>query len=141
MTKPKRPWVAVDCVVWYGNGIVLVRRKNPPFKGYWALPGGFVEYGETVEEAVVREVLEETGLKVNLVGLVGVYSKPDRDPRWHIISIAYFAKAVGGMLKASSDAAEAKVFNVRNLPRKLAFDHDIIIRDALKKYGSLIGYT
>ncbi|MEM2534555.1 MAG: NUDIX hydrolase, partial [Candidatus Nezhaarchaeales archaeon] len=85
----RRPLVTVDGVVVRSVGsIVLVRRRRPPYEGYWALPGGFVEYGETVEEAVKREVEEETGLIVDIKGLIGVYSKPDRDPRGHVISIA-----------------------------------------------------
>ncbi|HDM24047.1 NUDIX hydrolase [archaeon] len=127
----KHPMIAVDIVIIYCGGIVLVKRKNPPFKGYWALCGGFVEYGETVEEAAIREALEETGLKIKELKLVGVYSDPNRDPRGHVISVAFIAKGEG-KLKAASDAKSVAVFNVNNIPSKLAFDHSKILRDALK---------
>ncbi len=131
MSARKRlPRVAVDVViVRRGGGVVLVKRRNEPFKGCWAIPGGFVEYGERVEEAAVREALEETGLRVRLTKLVGVYSDPNRDPRGHVISIAYLAEEVGGELKAGSDAGEVAVF--KEIPRNIAFDHEKILRDAL----------
>ncbi|RLE89818.1 MAG: hypothetical protein DRN04_15880 [Thermoprotei archaeon] len=126
----KKPSVAVDVAIFTPRGIVLVKRKNEPFKGYWALPGGFVEYGERVEDAARREVLEETGLEVELRGLVGVYSDPGRDPRGHVISIAFWAVPKGGVLAPSSDASEVKVFE--KLPELIAFDHKEIILDAIK---------
>jgi len=132
--EAKRPFVAVDVVLVRRDGsIVLVRRGKEPFKGFWALPGGFVEYGETVEQAAVREAEEETGLKVKIRGLVGVYSRPDRDPRGHVISIAFLAEEVGGSLRAGGDAAEIGCF--RELPGRLAFDHSEIVRDAIEKFG------
>ncbi|HDI74746.1 MAG TPA: NUDIX hydrolase, partial [Thermoprotei archaeon] len=83
----KRPLLAVDTVILTEDGaIVLIKRSKDPFKGYWALPGGFVEYGETVEEAAIREAFEETGIRIELLALVGVYSDPSRDPRGHIVS-------------------------------------------------------
>lgn len=107
---------------------MLVERKNEPFKGKWAIPGGFVEYGERTEEAARREAKEETGLEIELEKLVGVYSDPDRDPRGHTISVCYSARRVGGNLKASTDAADVKVFN--QIPwSKLAFDHGKILKD------------
>lgn len=110
------------------NKIVLIQRQNPPHKGQWALPGGFVEVGETVESAAVREGKEETGLDVELKGLVGIFSDPGRDPRGHTVSVCY--KAVGrGILKASSDAQDALLFDPDNLPA-LAFDHEYIIKTA-----------
>ncbi len=126
----KHPLVAVDVVILTEKGIVLVKRLNEPFKDHWALPGGFVEYGETVERAAIREAKEETGLDVKLVGLVGVYSDPNRDPRGHVISITFLAEKVGGQLKAATDAKEVRVFST--IPSKLAFDHKIIIKDALE---------
>ena len=131
MSARKRlPRVAVDVViVRRGGGVVLVKRRNEPFRGCWAIPGGFVEYGERVEEAAVREALEETGLRVRLTKLVGVYSDPNRDPRGHVISIAYLAEEVGGELKAGSDAGEVAVF--KEIPQNIAFDHEKILRDAL----------
>ncbi|OYT62237.1 MAG: DNA mismatch repair protein MutT [Thermofilum sp. ex4484_15] len=122
--------VAVDLVILTKGGIVLIKRLNPPFQGYWALPGGFVEYGEKVEDAARREAMEETGLEVSLIKLIGVYSDPDRDPRGHVISIAFLAKAIGGRLKASTDAKEVKVF--KKPPSNLAFDHSKILKDALR---------
>ena len=126
----KRPLVAVDgVVVRRGGSIVLVKRRRPPYEGYWALPGGLVEYGETVEEAVVREVREETGLEVEIKGLVGVYSRPGRDPRGHVISIAFLAVEVGGELKGSG---ETEVGEFYAIPEELAFDHKEILRDGLE---------
>ncbi|MEM4647593.1 MAG: NUDIX hydrolase, partial [Candidatus Nezhaarchaeales archaeon] len=126
----ERPFVAVDGVVIRNTGsVVLVRRRRPPYEGYWALPGGFVEYGETVEEAVKREVKEETGLDVDIKGLIGVYSKPDRDPRGHVISIAYLTIEVGGELRSSK---EAQVGEFLVVPENLAFDHRQILKDGLE---------
>jgi len=132
--RRRGPYVAVDVVLLREDGsLVLVKRGREPFKGYWALPGGFVRWGETVEEAAVREAGEETGLEVELRGLVGVYSRPDRDPRGHVISVAFLAVEVGGELRAASDAAEVRCF--RELPAELAFDHAGIIGDAIRKFG------
>lgn len=123
------PRLAVDAVIRIRNGVVLVRRRNPPFQGKWALPGGFVKYGERVEEALVREVKEETGLKVKVDRLLGVYSDPLRDPRGHIVSVCFLAKVVGGHMRAGSDAAEVRVFE--KIPwEELAFDHAKILIDA-----------
>ena len=132
MKETKRivtPLLAVDAVILFQDGIVLIKRDNPPFAGSYALPGGFVEVGETVEAAVVREAGEETGLVIELQGLVGIYSNPARDPRGHVVSAAFLAKG-SGVLLAGSDARFAKVFPLESLP-PLAFDHDEIIRDAL----------
>lgn len=108
---------------------MLVKRKNEPYRGRWALPGGFVRYGEKVEHAATREAREETGLKVKLRGLVGVYSAPGRDPRGHVVSVCFLAQRIGGKLKAASDADEVKIF--RQVPwKKLAFDHAQILKDA-----------
>jgi len=107
---------------------VLIRRSNPPYEGFYALPGGFVELGERVEDAAVREAREETGLEVKLERLVGVYSNPDRDPRGHVVSICY-AAAGSGRLMAGSDAMAAGVFALDDLPL-LAFDHGRMIMDA-----------
>ena len=124
-----KPSIAVDGVLIKEDKILLIRRKNEPFKGKWALPGGFVEYGETVEEAVLREFEEEVGLKARIKKLLGVYSKPDRDPRGHVISIVFLLDAEGEA-KAGDDAADARFFPLDNLP-PLAFDHEEIIRDAI----------
>jgi 8-oxo-dGTP diphosphatase len=125
----KQPALTVDVIVRDGNRVLLVKRKNNPFKGKWALVGGFVEYGEKVEEAAKRECREETGLEVELERLVGVYSDPNRDPRGHVVSICFLARVVGGKLKAGSDALEAKFF--KKIPwNELAFDHAQILKDA-----------
>jgi 8-oxo-dGTP diphosphatase len=110
---------------------VLIRRRNNPFKGSWALPGGFVEYGETVESAVIREIKEETGLEIDLKGIIGVYSNPDRDPRGHVVTICYKAIKTGGELKADTDASEVIYIKRKDLSNyQLAFDHEKIIKDA-----------
>lgn len=128
----KSPALAVDIVIEYPDGdIVLIKRGIEPFKGMWALPGGHVEVGETVESAAVREAAEETGLDINLEGIVGVYSDPDRDPRRHTVSIVYRARPVGGRLQAATDAREViKTGEFRSIP--LAFDHEKILKDAFK---------
>jgi 8-oxo-dGTP diphosphatase len=126
----KSPLLAVDIVIRRKDEtVVLIKRLNPPFKDHFAIPGGFVEYGETVGQAAVREAEEETGLKVGNLRLVGVYSDPARDPRGHVISVTFLAKELGGKLKASTDAKEVRAF--RKIPDKLAFDHSKILTDAL----------
>ncbi|MEM3519039.1 MAG: NUDIX hydrolase [Candidatus Hadarchaeales archaeon] len=123
------PVVMVDVVIVSQDGVILVKRKKEPFKGKWAIPGGFVEYGERVEDAAKREAREETGLEVEILRILGVYSDPDRDPRGHSVSVCYLAKPVGGELRGGSDAADARVF--RKIPwKKLAFDHAKILKDA-----------
>lgn len=131
MALPAGPRVTVDGVVVERSRVVLIRRLNPPFKGSWALPGGFVDLDETVERAVVREVLEETGLKTKVVRLVGVYSNPRRDPRRHTISICFLCSRIGGRLKSGSNSKDVGWFRLDSLP-KLAFDHSKIINDAVK---------
>jgi 8-oxo-dGTP diphosphatase len=124
----KFPRLAVDAVVLDGDCIVLIKRRNPPFRGMWALPGGFVEYGETVEDAVKREVREETGLDAEVWKLVGVYSDPCRDPRGHIISICFLCRSVAGTLKADTDSVDVRKFKLSKIP-ELAFDHKKILGD------------
>jgi 8-oxo-dGTP diphosphatase len=129
----KSPLLTVDAVITADNAIVLIRRKNPPYDGYWALPGGFVEYGETVEQAVLREVREETGLLVELAGVLGVYSDPERDPRGHVITVCFMARKISGELRAATDSAEVSYYTVEEaLKLDLAFDHKEILKDALK---------
>ena len=128
------PRVAVDAIVIHGRKLVLVRRGNEPFRGMLALPGGFVEFGESLEEAVRREVREETGLETRVERLLGVYGDPGRDPRGHTISVAYVLRSVGGELRAATDAAAAKSVAVGRVPR-LAFDHDRIVADFRKLRG------
>ena len=130
MAGPETPKIMVDIVVPSEEGeVLLIRRASDPFEGQWALPGGFVEVGETLEEAAVREAEEETGLKVELVRLVGVYSDPDRDPRGHNVSCAYLARAPEGEPQGASDAAEASFIDPASV--ELAFDHAKIIAGAL----------
>jgi 8-oxo-dGTP diphosphatase len=127
----KNPSLSVDCVVFDDRGrLLLIRRRNPPFAGQFALPGGFVDYGETTEAAACRELLEETGLKAKDLRLIGVYSKPDRDPRGHTVSIAYLVTIEDGAPAAGDDAAEAE-FRSDWRALDLAFDHDEIVRDAV----------
>lgn len=122
----RNPFPTVDIIIEVRGEIVLIERKNEPFG--WALPGGFVDYGESLEAAAVREAREETSLEVHDLRLIGCYSAPDRDPRQHNISAVYAATAdavpVGG-----DDAARAALFSLQQLPAPLCFDHDRIIRD------------
>jgi 8-oxo-dGTP diphosphatase len=130
------PLLAVDAVIFFREGIVLINRDNPPYQGCFALPGGFVEIGETVEDAVQREAREETGLVIELLGLVGIYSDPGRDPRGHIVSAAFLASGKGELV-SGSDARSAELFSINSLP-PLAFDHDRIISDALRLSRNLV---
>jgi len=131
----KHPLLTVDAVITIFDGrIIFIRRKNPPYKGSWAFPGGFVEYGETVEEAVIREVREETGVIIKIQDLLGVYSDPGRDPRGHMITVCFLASKIEGELRADTDAAEVSCFTADEALRmNLAFDHKKILKDALKR--------
>lgn len=123
----KNPAVAVDLIIEVEHrGIVLIERKNPPHG--WALPGGFVDYGESLEAAAVREAREEVQLEVTLLGQLHTYSRPDRDPRMHCISTVFVARAEGEP-KAADDARHCAVFPRDRLPETLAFDHAEILRD------------
>lgn len=124
----RNPAPTVDGIVSSGGKIVLVKRKNEPYQGMYALPGGFVEYGESVEDAVIREIKEETGLCTRISNLVGVYSSPDRDPRQHTLSVVFHLSISGGSLDAGDDAADVKWFSLDELP-PLAFDHEEIIKN------------
>ncbi len=136
MSKPVTPLLTVDILIVQSEKLVLIRRRNPPYQGQWALPGGFVDVGETVEGAAVREANEETGLIVELQGLVGVFSDPDRDPRGHTVSIC-FAALGQGTPKASSDAQDVALFSLDDLP-PLAFDHLQIINTGRQKIRELM---
>jgi len=125
------PRVTVDAVIERDGSVVLVKRLNPPYKDMWCIPGGFLELGETAEEGTIREAEEETGLKVEITGLIGVYSDPKRDPRGHTVGIVYSCKVLSGNLKADSDAKEARWFPLNALP-SLAFDHKKIMNDYIK---------
>jgi len=129
----KSPLLTVDTVVIEDSYILLIRRKNDPYRGFWALPGGFVEYGETVEDAAVRETKEETGIDVKLGNLVGVYSDPDRDPRGHTVTVCFLGIKLGGTVRSATDAEDARYFDLNEIKTlNLAFDHKRIIQDSLK---------
>ncbi len=133
MTRYRNPTPTVDiAIVDDSERIVVVQRGREPFRGRWVLPGGFVEYGETVEQAAVREALEETGLEVDLRAILGVYSDPRRDPRGHTITTVFVARPVGGELRGGDDASAARWAPLSQLRRsELAFDHGLIVRDLL----------
>lgn len=127
------PALTVDAVVPMGRGrILLIRRAKEPFLGHWALPGGFVTVGETVEDACLRELEEETGIRGVIRSLVGVFSDPARDPRGHTVSIAYAVEALAGELRGADDAAEAAAV-VYDDTLELAFDHRAIIDLAIQR--------
>lgn len=128
--KPITPVLAVDALIIYEGKLVLIKRKNLPYKGQFALPGGSVEIGETVEDATIRESKEETDLDIDIVKLLGVYSDPKRDPRSHTVSVCFIARGKGN-LRAGSDAVDIELFDLDQLP-ELAFDHNKIIEDAKK---------
>jgi 8-oxo-dGTP diphosphatase len=137
MALPATPALTADCVVFDERGhVLLVRRANEPFKGAYALPGGFVEVGERVEDGCRRELSEETGLHVGELRLIGVYSDPDRDPRGHTCSVAYLARVGRAPVAAGDDAVAAEwVADWRR--EKLAFDHAQIIADAERLRGQV----
>lgn len=127
----QNPFPTVDTIIEIkSKGIVLIKRKNPPYG--WAIPGGFVDYGESLEKAAVREAKEETNLDVKLIRQFHTYSDPKRDPRHHSISTVYIAKAKG-IPKAKDDALEIGIFNQSNLPDEIAFDHRVILKDYFKR--------
>tara|TARA_B100000925_G_C21957055_1_gene451632 strand:- start:391 stop:816 length:426 start_codon:yes stop_codon:yes gene_type:complete len=136
MLTIKTPLLTVDCVVFYKKSVLLIKRKNSPYKNHLALPGGFVDIGETVEYACLRELKEETGLQLKHsdIKLVGVYSKPNRDPRRDTVSIAYYSRIFKKKnIKAGDDATSIEFLDNWN-KKKLAFDHGLIIKDAFLKF-------
>ncbi len=127
MPKPITPLLTVDIIIRLHNpSFILIRRRNPPYG--WALPGGFVDVGETLEHAAIREAQEETGLSVTLETLLGCYSDPERDPRGHTVSVVYIASG-SGVPQAADDAIELALFSLDKLPETLAFDHRQILTD------------
>lgn len=129
-----RPAVTADCIVMTKDDdpkVLLIERGHEPFKGCWAFPGGFMNMDETTEQCAIRELEEETGLKVNEIKQIGAYSKVDRDPRGRTITVAYLALVDEPLpVRGQDDAAKAQWFSIKNLP-KLAFDHEEIIHDAI----------
>lgn len=134
-----RPAVTADCIVMTKNNdtkVLLIERGHEPFKGFWAFPGGFMNMDETTEQCAIRELEEETGLKVTEIKQIGAYSKVDRDPRGRTITVAYLAMVDEPLpVRGQDDATKAQWFSIKNLP-KLAFDHDEIMKDALLRHFS-----
>ena len=139
--KYPRPAVTADCIVITKEAepkVLLIERGEEPFKGCWAFPGGFMNMDETTEQCAIRELEEETNLKVSEVHQISAYSKVDRDPRGRTVTVAYLAIIDTPMtIKGQDDAAKAQWFPLTALP-KLAFDHDEIVRDAIKKYNEIV---
>jgi ADP-ribose pyrophosphatase YjhB (NUDIX family) len=127
----QNPIPTVDIIIEAeSDGVILIKRKNPPYG--WALPGGFVDYGESLEEAAKREAKEETSLDVELIRQFHTYSDPDRDPRHHTITTVYIAKGKG-IAQASDDALEIGIFTPSTLPTEIAFDHHSILKDYFRQ--------
>jgi len=122
--------ITVDAVIMVDDRVVLIKRANEPYKGSWVLPGGKVGVGETMEEAVRREVMEETGIGVRVLGLVGVYDAIDRDPRGRSISLCYRCEADGLKAQKTSEAEEVRLFDPSRV-QDLGFDHSQMLKDAL----------
>jgi 8-oxo-dGTP diphosphatase len=129
MPRPVCPPIAADAIIEIGDRIVLIERKNIPYG--WAMPGGFVDFGETVEQAAIREAKEETSLDIELRALLGVYSRPDRDPRGQTISVVYIGRTSGTPI-AHDDAKGAGLFFPDQPPSPLAFDHIEILADYIR---------
>jgi len=127
---PETPKVAVDCIVEYHRKLVVIERLYPPLGYAW--PGGFIDVGETAEEAVIREVGEEINLKVNVVDLIGVYSDPKRDPRGHVISLTYIAEYVAGTPKPKDDAKKVHLYTLTEAMKlDMVIDHGQMLMNAL----------
>jgi len=130
MTKYHYPALAVDVIIEQDDRLLLIKRKNEPFKYLYALPGGFVNEYELVEAAAVREIREETSVDIILIDILGVYSKPNRDPRGHVISVVFVGKITGGVPKAGDDAGSYEWLRMDDLTDiKVAFDHINILDD------------
>jgi ADP-ribose pyrophosphatase YjhB (NUDIX family) len=127
---PRNPFLTVDAIIEINGGIILIKRKNPP--PGWAIPGGFVDYGETLEDAVIREAKEETCLDIKIIRQFHTYSDPKRDPRHHTVSTIFIASATGTPV-AADDAKDIGIFFKDNLPADMAFDHRQILEDYFKK--------
>lgn len=128
-----KPSLTVDNIIRKNSTILLIKRLKGPFKNHYALPGGFINFDETVEDAVRRETLEETSLDVEPLDILGVYSDPSRDPRGHTISIVFMSTIIDGIPKPSDDAKEIAWININDLLEiDMAFDHCTILSDYLK---------
>ena len=132
METPRNPYLTVDVIIEIEDengeqGVVMIERKNPPHG--WALPGGFVDYGESLEAAAVREAKEETSLDVELIRQFHAYSDPGRDERQHNVTVVFIARTLGGALEARDDAGRADIFSKTTLPPEIAFDHADILSD------------
>lgn len=132
MKKPKSPILTVDGIILKNGKVLLTKRVNFPFIGFWVLSGGHVEYGEIVEKAIKREMKEELGISVKIKKLFGVYSNPKRDPRYHTISVVYLLEKGKGKIRLNEESSEFKYFSLKNLPKEIGFDHREILND-LKK--------
>lgn len=126
----RNPFLTVDAIIEIDGGIILINRKNPP--PGWAIPGGFVDYGETLEDAVIREAKEETGLDIKIIRQFHTYSDPKRDPRHHTVTTIFIATASGTPV-AADDAKDVGIFSMDNLPKDIAFDHRQILEDYFNK--------
>jgi 8-oxo-dGTP diphosphatase len=126
MSSIKTPLLTVDIIIRYRESIILIERKNPPYG--WALPGGFVELGESLEGAAVREAKEETSLDIHLIEQFHAYSDPRRDPRFHTATVVFLADG-NGIVRGKDDAKRADIFSEKTLPSDMAFDHRDIIAD------------
>jgi len=134
MKEYKNPTPTVDVILERDSKILMVRRKKDPYRGHLALPGGFVNEGETVEDAVKREAMEETSLEVHPIDILGVYSDPKRDPRKHIVTVVFVGIIVGGEVRANDDAASIEWIQLDTIgqlqqQKLFAFDHAQILRD------------
>lgn len=133
MPIPKSPVLTTDGILLEKGRVLLTKRNTPPFFGFWTLPGGHVDYGETVEKAVKREMKEELGTSVKIKKLFGVYSDPKRDPRYHTTSVVYLLEKIKGEIRINEESSEFKYFSFKNLPKKIGFDHRKILNDFKKK--------
>lgn len=134
MKKPKSPILTVDGIIFKSGKVLLVKQAHYPFIGSWVIPGGHVEYGERVEEAIKREMKEELGVSVKIKKLFGVYSDPKRDPRYHTASAVYLLEKGKGKIYLNKESSEFKYFSLKNLPKKIGFDHREILNDLKKRY-------
>lgn len=134
LNEYKNPSPTADVIVEIGGKVLLIRRGNPPYG--WAIPGGFIDYGESAEDAATREIREETGIELENLHQFGVYSDPDRDPRFHTLTVVFTATSTGSP-RAGDDAAEACLFDLDTLPDDLAFDHGRILDDYRKQRDTI----